>query len=349
MVDVNIANQLLSQILEINIRVINRNGLLSLCVYHKSERWWRSLKVRANESGLKVAVQKAIQLEESLLKGESLISSSRSLPAKTLRQWIRDAENDYFSKNARTPQSETTWEGEYLKSFKKIAGDELTESALLNAILGTKPDTRTRKRVTQACQYLANFAGKNWDFSEYKGDYSHLSVNPRRLPRDEDLLLWGDRIPSEKWQWFYWMVLTYGVRPSENFFCYPSGSHHSIIVEATKTKRDSIREAFPLHPQWPDRFDLLNFKKPDITFRRPSEISERAGKYFSDRGALDLPFTFTDMRHCWARRATEMGLDEETAARSLGHSLVVHQKIYKAWIGRQVYRQKFEEMLERIL
>jgi hypothetical protein len=342
-----LANTLLRQILEVRIQLVDRNGLLSLLINYDSRTWWRSLKVRNSERGLKLAIQKAIQLEEELLKGDSsFLSLSRSLPERSLAEWIRLAKKHYFDKNARTPQSETTWDGEYRKSFKKISGDRLTEQALLDAILSTEPDSRTRKRVVTACHYLAEIAGKNWDFSQYRGDYSHLSVNPRNLPADEDLLAWGDRIPNENWQWFYWMVVTYGVRPSENFFCYPSGNgNFSVIVEATKIKRNSVREAFPLHPRWPERFDLMRFKLPEITFRRPSEISERAGKYFS---RFELPFTFTDLRHCWARRATELGLDEETAARSMGHSLTVHREIYKAWIGGQVYRQKFEELLQRL-
>lgn len=182
-------------------------------------------------------------------------------------------------------------------------------------------------------------------FSEYKGKYSYTSVNPRHLPADDKILWWGDRIECDRWQWFYWMVVTYGMRPSETFFCYPL-EKGIIQVEPTKTNEVS-REAYPLHWRWPDQFNLMNFKRPNITFRRPEEISQRAGKYFGKRGSIDLPFTFTDLRHCWARRATELGLDPETAARSLGHSLEIHQRIYKAWIGQQVYRRKFLDLIDR--
>lgn len=346
MTELEMANQLLKSLTTTSIRIVDRSGRLSLRISIPGQKQKRvALGLKTNIDGIFKALTMAFDVNAQIDNNDfDFICFSRQIRYKSLNQWIEDLEAYYFSINARSPQSETTWKGEYLKVFKKIKGDELTESALLDAIKSTKADSRTRLRICQACQFLADFAGLKCNFEKYKGKYSYKSVNPRLLPSDSEILRWNEKIPMPEWQWFYLMVVTYGLRPCECFQIFPVDRTLGIIqVEASKTG-GKIRESYPLYPDWPGKFDLMNFKQPNITFRYPSDISERSGKYF---GRQNLPFTCTDLRHCWARRASEVGLDPEIAAESLGHSLIVHQNIYKAWIKAQTYRRRFLEIVQR--
>jgi len=65
-------------------------------------------------------------------------------------------------------------------------------------------------------------------------------------------------------------------------------------------------------------------------------------KYFSRKGLCN-PY---DLRHAWAVRTLEMGLDISLAAAQMGHSLTIHSEIYHDFISDRTHQKAFEAILK---
>ena len=119
-----------------------------------------SLKLPLSIDGLAIAQSQARELGVAMLSGTFNWENWGRRPAKTCAYWVEQFKCNYFQRRARTPKSETTWKSEYEKTFKKLPSDEpLTERVLMDVILSTEPDTRTRQRVCRVLTALAKFAG----------------------------------------------------------------------------------------------------------------------------------------------------------------------------------------------
>ena len=301
-----------------------------------------SLGLAATVEGIKIAEKEARQLRFKLDAGEFAWEQAEPTAEKvTVQEWIERFEAHYFSRRAATPQSITTWRGDYLKSFHKIIGEELTPQAIKEAILTTKPDTRNRLRTVRALTALAKFAGIDVGISELAGGYSPRRVQPRDLPSDEAIAQWRYRIPDPAWQWFYGVVAAYGLRPHEAFHI---ESFDGVILEIGEQTKTGSRLVWPLYPEWFENWDLGNINQPKLTARTNSALGHRAGKYFRKIG---LPFRLYSLRHCWARRSIEFGLESPLAAQQMGHSLLVHSSTYHAWLGKKTHLRAFALLMER--
>lgn len=96
---------------------------------------------------------------------------------------------------------------------------------------------------------------------------------------------------------------------------------------------------WPYYPEWVDDWNLDIIQRPQISGDTNTALGDRAAQYFY---RLGLPFKLYDLRHCWARRTLEFGLDAALASQQMGHSLQVHHTIYHAWIGKETHRRAFE-------
>lgn len=120
MTEIDIANQLLKSLTTTSIRIVDRDGRLSLRISIPNQgRKSIALKLRNDLTGLKKALTKSLELDQQIENGLTLEITNR-MKERSLSEWIVALEKYYFSIHALTPQSETTWKGEYLKSFKKI-------------------------------------------------------------------------------------------------------------------------------------------------------------------------------------------------------------------------------------
>lgn len=62
---------------------------------------------------------------------------------------------------------------------------------------------------------------------------------------------------------------------------------------------------------------------------------------------LDVPFQPDDLRHAWAVRALEFGLDMSLAVAQMAHRVKVHADIYHHWISEDVHQRAFSALLNR--
>lgn len=264
---------------------------------------------------------------------------------KTILTWISEFEAYYFTCRCRTPKSESTWKGDYLKVFKNLPLQQpLSSQVVYDLITSTQPDSRNRKRYCIALAALCKFAGIPIELKSLKGRYSTKSVKPRELPDDSTIVAYYSEIPNPNWQWAYGMIATYGLRPHELFHLDHNrlGSHGQVYITEGKT---GARLIFPFRPEWIQTFKLYDVNPPQVSGRDNSEIGSRVSRAFA---RYKIPFPAYSLRHAWAIRTMEFGLDRSLAALQMGHSVAVHTDIYHRWISEQRQVDAYKSLIARV-
>lgn len=310
-----------------------------------------ALGVHFNPAGISLAEQEArkvgVLLDYQEFSWEPYLQNKSNQREPLTGDWIAQFQEHYFARRADTPKSQTTWHKDYWAVLKHLPQDQLlTPEILTAAILATKPDTKTRKRFCTALGALARFAEIEFDAKLMTGNYSPKRVTPRDLPDDQLIADWFDRIRNPAWRWAYGIIATFGLRPHEIFYLDTSdleaGGRILTILEGGKTKP---RRVWPCYPEWVDTFDLRSPMSPAVTGRNNSELGERCSQYF--RRDAGLPFKLYDLRHCWAIRTLEFGLDISLSAQQMGHSVQVHTESYHQWISDRHHQRAFEALMMR--
>lgn len=303
-----------------------------------------ALGVLANPAGVSYAEKEARKVGALLackeFSWEPYLSPQNQQPS-TIGDWVRRLENEL-----RQTVSEITWTTDYQNVFKKLDHSQpLTAETLRDAILKTQPNTKTRRRYCLTLTRLAQFAEVECDFKPLQGNYSSKQVDPRQLPSDAAIAQGFYSIKNPGWRWVYGMIATFGLRGHEVFYLdtsdFEQGQTSIIRVLEGKTGRRLI---WPFYPEWIDEFGLRQKQLPSVTGKKHSDFTMRVSKYL---GKTDLTFTALDMRHCWAVRALEFGLDISLAAQQMGHSVKVHSETYHHWITADVHQRAFEALTKR--
>lgn len=302
------------------------------------------LGFHANPAGVKEAEAEARKIGALLDCGEfdwtPYLRGQKSV--LTIADWVEKFERDYFTRRSRTAQSETTWEKDYLAVYKKLdQTSTLGVDLLRDAIIKTTPDTRTRKRVCLALESLAKFADLEMDTKALSGNYSPQKVKPRDLPEDRLIAEWFYKIPNDSWQWVYGVLATYGLRPHEVFHL---NFEKMPILEILHGKTGS-RQVWACFPEWVEEFDLKTPKVPNVNGKNNTDLGDRVGKAFK---RYEVPFSPYDLRHCWAIRTLEFGLDISLAAAQMGHSVQVHSQHYHHWISERHHQRAYDLVMNRL-
>ncbi|MCD8487502.1 MAG: tyrosine-type recombinase/integrase [Desertifilum sp.] len=305
-----------------------------------------SLGFYANAEGIKQAEVEARIIGSLIIREnfswEPYIKRTKNPQSpERIEDWIALFEQDYFNRRARTPKSETTWKLDYLSVLRRLPLDKpLTGKIIKDAVLSTDPDTRTRKKFCQCLQLLANLAGIDIDLKPLKGHYCPTRVTPRTIPGDQQIVNVIESIKNPRWQWAIAMLATYGLRPHELFHLDLDSLKQDpgLIVLEGKTGR---RVVFPFDPAWYTRFELSRCLLPQCTAKNNSDYGRRVTMFFQRN---KLPFRAYDLRHAWAIRTLQMGLEISLASQQMGHSVSVHTSIYHHWISLDVHRVAFQEI-----
>jgi integrase len=177
--------------------------------------------------------------------------------------------------------------------------------------------TQLRTAVTA----LAKFADYEVNFKSLAGTYSPRRVAPRDLPDDQAIAAWFHQLPAGCWQWAYGVLATYGLRNHELFHL-DFSKFPVLLVQEGKT---GSRRVYPIYPEWATQWELENVNLPQCTGKTNSDLGNRVTHAFK---RLDIPFRPYDLRHAWAVRSLEFGLDVSLAAAQMGHSVQVHTDLY---------------------
>jgi len=302
--------------------------------------------------GIKQAEKDAISVRAQLIEkrfdwldwSPKLKKAFENPPDNTIAALVLRFEKDYFTRKARNPKSQTTWDKDYQAVYKHLPQDkQFTGEIIMSAIANTTPETRTRSRYVQALRILAKFAGIEIDLTQYGKGYSPAKVNIRELPTDEQIELYHSLIPTDAWQNAYALIAVFGLRPHELLHLDLSELPILKVLENTKTGCRNIR---PLHPEWIEKFEIAPFLElPNITAKRNDEIGSRVGHQFK---RYAIPFPPYNLRHAYAVRCSiAYQMPVAIAAKMMGHSAAVHQSVYLKHLSEEsvaeIYAKKLVE------
>lgn len=266
-------------------------------------------------------------------------------PTEKVSDWVEQFKADYFSKRQENFKTLTTWKGDYQQSFNKLPqGQALTPELLKRVLENTPPDTKTRKRTAMAFGAMAKFAQIEFDAKPMAGKYSPRRVKPRDLPAEEDIVRAFHSIQNSSWKWVYGMISTYGLRPHEAFYLDLDLLRKGERIITVFDGKTGGRRVWPYYPEWFEEWELAKVSLPNILLNRPNQsITSSCGHFFQDK----IPFTLLNLRHCWAVRTLEFGLDLTLAAQQMGHSVQVHTDLYHHWINAKTHQRAFEKAISR--
>ena len=309
------------------------------------------LEIKANKKGIKRAEAEAYKLAGLLACKEFkwgiyLKDVPQAPSAVYIKDLISAYEEFYFQTRQRNHKTETTWKIDYYRIFKKLPQDEfLTKEAIMKIVTATQPDTRYRMRVCMSLQTLANFAELDVNLKPYKGKYSPKKATPRDLPDDTTIAKYFYEIEDEAWRWVYGMLATYGLRNHEVFrLDFNVIAKGNYIVNVGENSKTGSRRVWPCYPEWFEQFNLKDVKLPQCNLDRSNEmVGNVVTKWFK----RNIPFSAYNLRHCWAVRTLQFGLDISLAAQQMGHSNQVHSDLYHHWISERHHQRAFELMMMR--
>jgi len=194
-------------------------------------------------------------------------------------------------------------------------------------------------------QQMAKFAHINYDPKPYQGKYSPKKPQPRDIPSDEQIVAYWHKLDNPGWKFIYGLISTYGLRPHEAFMVdFDRLKQGDRILWVLKGKTGS-RRVWAFHPEWFEQFRLNAPILPAVNLQRANDkIGHSATRHFWEIGC---PFKLYDLRHAWAIRTLEYGLEDALAAKQMGHSVDVHCDIYQHWIDGHVHQRAYERLLNR--
>jgi integrase len=225
-----------------------------------------------------------------------------------------------------------TWATAYAGPLKPLLPQRDVTLATLRALVASKPiGSCSRRKAALAATAVAQALDMGTDaVQELRGlgkGYTPLKdAAPRNLPTDEEIVALIDGLPSG-WQWVAGICATYGARPHEALLMAEVESNGLVVIRGGKT---GARQGLPLPKAWISRWGLQDKRLPGINLDRDHRtVGSQLGVALRRHGA---PFLAYDLRHAWAVRAIHNPqISPSLAAKSLGHSLMVHTTLYQRW------------------
>jgi integrase len=299
--------------------------------------------------GMKALERKAVDKAELIAKEVGLdlnrgafdwrkFSDFEDPTRKTAGSWATEWEKKWWATRDRSDQSaQNTWRiyRGCLNSLPQEA--DLTLELLTNWITErSQPGKRMRGHYCLCAKGMAKLAGLPLEpIQELDGGYGLKPVNPRDLPSDEAIANVWAQIEDPGWQYIYGLMAAYGLRNHEVWFLDLADFPMIRVREGTKTGTRPIQ---PLYPEWAKQWRLDEPIAPNrikITVEHSNgQLGAKVTKFFEGSAIAFHPY---DLRHSYARRCAEFGIAPDIAARLLGHSTLIHEQVYRAWIGDQFF------------
>jgi len=232
----------------------------------------------------------------------------------------------------RGPSADVTWTTTYGLPLRPLLAQREVTLHTLRAVVESKPiGSCSRRKAALAATAVAQALEMGDDAVKAlrglgKG-YSPLKdAAPRNLPPDELIETVIDRLPSG-WQWVAGICATYGARPHEALLMAEVVKSGLVVIAGGKT---GPRQGLPMPKAWIERWDLGSKRLPAINLQRDHRtVGSQLGVALRRHEA---PFLAYDLRHAWAVRAIHNPqISPSLAAKSLGHSLMVHTSMYQKW------------------
>jgi integrase len=245
---------------------------------------------------------------------------------------IRQAELWWGQQRRRTASEPDTWQVDYAAPLRPLLSiPDLQPEHLIALAASKEVGSKTRLRTSRAAALVARALGLSADIQQQirdlgKGYSPTTDTEPRNVPSDEELLSFIDALPTD-WQWPVGICAVYGARPHEALLYAEVMDNKLLAISGGKT---GARTSFALPPQWIERWDLTTKRLPVLDYQRSNKVvGSTMSRQFQ---ALNAKFTPYDLRHAFAVRTIYSSkIGPSMAAKSMGHSLQVHNRIYHRW------------------
>jgi len=261
---------------------------------------------------------------------------------KTAGDWMEELKRNYFNSRGDGARSLNTWRTNYQSPLATLPKDQpLTAQLIYDWVLAnTQPGTSNRRNHCVAAKALAETAGIEISLKEI-GRMTVKPLNPRSLPSDGELLEIRESISNPGWKYIFSLQLVYGLR-----------SHEVWLTDLKQFPRLKVtngktgpRTVIPLLPEWAEEWNLQDRVLPvRIKLNENDPFPVLGKKTTKGYKTLGLPTPYT-LRHAYARRALELGIEPSLGAKLMGHSLQVHTQTYRAWIEDSVYLNAIDDIL----
>jgi len=248
--------------------------------------------------------------------------------------------------------------GRHIRQLSKFTGP-VTTIRLQKWVEATPRNSRDRVRRMQTMRVIIKACKvsvpSDWlEDMKLESKYdSTKAKNPREIPSDAHIEQFIDRIPNPKWQAFFAFVATYGLRPHEPFTIHEAPDEDGFI-ELT-SKKTGWRIVGPRRSDWVDRWNLRDAVLPDCNLKMSGkELGNKATTHFYRNKQLALwrnGAQCYDLRHAFAAAFhTKPEFEHLTlaeVAKSMGHSVQIHEKHYMRWIEKAALKAQAKRRLLR--
>ena len=256
---------------------------------------------------------------------------------RTIADWLPDLEKTFWeSRDRRNLSHQQIWKVGYESVMKTLPKDQILSIELLKNWItnNTQLNSGRRAHYCTFTRLLCDIAEipKEWTKDINKSP-SIVPVNSRDLPSDEKIAAIWSSIDHPGWQCIFGLMATYGLRNHEVFYAEFHDFPLLRIQDVAKTGRRAIE---PIYPEWADKCRLGEPCFPKIKITENMSPTRKGGKitlWFSKHLGI-TPYT---LRHCYARRCAEFRIPPNIAARLMGHSSNIHERVYQAWIGEKIF------------
>lgn len=261
----------------------------------------------------------------------------------TCEAWI-ERYRLHLYENKLTGDKDYRWRVDYWNPALKWLpmSQPLNSDAIIKAAQKHKPNSSTRAKACQILGWFIKWCGLEVDLKPYQGSYSSRKpITERNIPDDSLVEEELGKLEIPHWRWVYGMMAAYGLRNHECWHIIDRYREDDVlvVVVGSDTKTGG-REVRPLHPYWPDQWELEKGEPPKIKAQSNRVYGERTAIRFRRRGICFTPYS---LRHAYAIRGSTLKyqIPLTIMAQMMGHAPEEHLRSYHRWLSAQQSREAY--------
>jgi integrase len=304
----------------------------------KTKQYEISLKCKANQKELLIAVAKAQEIESKLILEKWQWQEKEEIQQLTVGEAVTIFIEDYWQKYEKTINKAYNFKVFYLTAFGYLPEDKILNADLIIRAIKTHPTgSYSRQRFINAIKPLCHKFTIEVDFNQF-GKYE---TKIKTLPNLFDIIESYHRENKVTKKWLIAVFFTYGLRPHEIFRSEFLFDQKIPVIKVGENTKTGQRTVYPLaNPE----IEYLNLDIPKFSSNLAlpnTRLGHQIGKKF-----ISYPFTVYDLRHYYAVRGASEGISPVVKSKWMGHSLTQHYKSYASLLNdiesEKIWLNKFD-------
>ena len=241
----------------------------------------------------------------------------------------------------------TTWGKKYAPAIKLLSQGKgkVTQERLFQMIklIPSKSSRKTTASIISTTIKEMGVTGLDpMKVRDAGAGYSPKEVKPRDIPSDIEIEAAFASIRVPEWRFMYALLWLCGIRPHE----IAGAKFEKIGGQMVLLVPDDTKTGFRKAPACPySKFVELGLED-ERNHHWPKQDKFNVGKAFAENlnRYTKVNFSPYNLRHAFAARMMVRGIPIDRAARFMGHTKEVHEKIYRAWVNDESDNQILTEM-----